>query len=130
TRQKLFNAKWFGHIIIGSDIQAGHFVNFLITGRKYDDGKGKVFCSDFFADIKAAHARKHQIQDHKIRLFLLNDLYSLLTFLGDKNFIAFAFKSILKGKYKTWLVFNDNNFFGLACYNSCVTVLTKRIELD
>ena len=69
TRYHLTRAKWLGHVIIGSKSKSTDLVDVVFFCGNHDDRR--IFhLAEPSADFKSVHARKHQIQDQKIKIFV------------------------------------------------------------
>ena len=68
SRYHLTRAERLGDIIIRAEAETADLVDIVFFRGDHDD-RG-VFClPDLFADFKSINARKHQIQDKKIKFF-------------------------------------------------------------
>ena len=57
----------FCHVIVSSQLETKHFVDFLIFGRK-DNDRNRALFSDFFADGKSIDFGQHDVQQYEIRI--------------------------------------------------------------
>ena len=56
-----------GDVVVRAGFQAQHHVDGVGLGREHDDRHGG-FLADLLADIHAAHAREHEVQQNQVRL--------------------------------------------------------------
>ena len=79
--------KRFRHVIIGAQAQAADLVDIILFGGNHDDGRILDF-PEPFADFKSIHARKHEVQDQKIKIFIQGPLQAHISLL-----LQFYFKT-------------------------------------
>jgi len=113
-------AKWFGDVVVGSQLQADDGVRFLGFGGQHDDRKHRC-CrsrSKAFADLEAVDLGQHQIEDDQIGLLLLCLPETVHTGLGRDGLIAFLLQIQFDQLENVVLVFNDEDFFSCGVWHS------------
>lgn len=94
TGDKLPDTEGFRNVIIGAHLQTQDPVQFVIFRSEHDDGEvleigALPYDPAYFHPL---NARKHEIEDHQSRLFLLNDLKGSLSIMGPDGGKPFLFK--------------------------------------
>ena len=75
------------HIVIGTGLEANNYIVGVALSGEHDD-RDAGNCPDLVADIDAALSRQHDVQQHKIRRVLLEDLYRRNTIARKDGLIA------------------------------------------
>ena len=75
------------HVIVCAQLKAQHLVEGLALGRQHHD-RGIAQLADAAADLEAVHLGHHHIQQHHIRLELVEFLKALFAVVGGRDLIA------------------------------------------
>ena len=89
--QKFSGAEGLRHVVVCTQFQSQHLVQFSLFGRKHQDGN-RTAAPNFAADGESVHLGKHDIEDHQVKGGLPHLLHGSLPVVGHVHFVAFPFQ--------------------------------------
>ena len=110
---QLAGAEGLRHVIVRSKAQPPDLVDIVLLGGNHDD-RDVLLLPHLPADLEAVHARKHQIQDHQLKILLQRALQSY--------FPVGSYLHLKTGKLQIILFQIRNGFF--VFYNQYLAHLT------
>lgn len=112
AEHELFGAEGFGHVVVGSEFEAGDAVFGLGAGGEHDDGGfvGAAISFELFEDGDAVFAREHEIEDDEIGDFLEGGDDAVGAVEGFEGFVALALEVEGDEFGDVFFVFDDEDF--------------------
>src|SRR6266550_1704393 len=108
--QQFANRKRLGDVVVRSQLEAHHFVHFLSARGQHDDGNGCALGLELFADIQAAHAGHHDVEDDQVG-FLRNGAFQAGNAVGcGDDFVSFVLEVIAQAGDHVGLIFDNQDF--------------------
>ena len=66
ARQQLGHLERLGDVVVGAELEADHLVDHLAARRQHDHRRLDAALAQLAADVEAAHARQHQVEEQQI----------------------------------------------------------------
>ena len=79
-------------VIVSSQLQAFDAIVHRVARAEYQHGRARLTTPDFLEDPQAVHIGQHQVEDHKIVLGTVDQLYGGAPIARDVDGIACAFQ--------------------------------------
>jgi hypothetical protein len=105
--EQFAHAEGLGEVIIGAEIEADDLVNLLAFGREHQDGQGNLLCAELFADLVAAEARQHHVEQEQAGTVLAHGLEGLIAAAADGDVEPVTLQDFLQAEEDVWVIFND-----------------------
>ena len=119
----LLGVKRLDDVVVGAQFQAQHLVVGLALGGEHDDG-GVVLGAELAADLPAVHDRHHNVQQHKIRVQLVELCQRCAAVVDHRHVVALLDQIQSKQLADIFIVINDQNF--LICHLSFLLARLRR----
>jgi hypothetical protein len=70
ARKEFADGEGLGDVIVGAEFEAHDFIDLLATRGEHDDGNRRAFGLELLANVQAAHARHHHVENDEVwRIF-------------------------------------------------------------
>src|SRR5262249_36756583 len=114
TRHELGNGKGFDHVIVGSDKKAAHPLALLAARREHDyrQASGGGAGANAPAYLKTRDARKHPIEDDKVRDHFSEPDFRFIATLDALHGEAFRLEIVREEQAERSFVLDDENARG------------------
>ena len=109
--QHLLHFKRLGDVVVGAHLQTGHLILQLALGGEHDDGDFGGL-PDLLAHGPAVHAGQHNVQQHQIRLELVEFLQTGQTVSRDFALHLFLFQIDAQQVGNILIVFHNQYLCG------------------
>ena len=111
AKQELPDAERFGHVVIGTQLEANHAVDLFTPGGEHDhvDALGGLTFLELLTDLGSRDIGEHQVQKHHVRLLLARDAQAFAPQLGHENLVASLPEVVLQHLLEIGFVFDDQN---------------------
>src|SRR5688572_13977293 len=121
TRQKFFDAKWFGQVIIRALIKCSDLIAFTISYRENDDRALRPF-TQARANFHTIHIWQTQIENHNIGFNRRRQCESLFTATGSGNLELLLGENGAHGTQDLLLIIDDENMWCVVHHSISVSV--------
>src|SRR6185369_12237315 len=85
------------------------FVDLLTARRQHDDRNRRFFRFQLFANVEAAHARHHHVEDDEIGVVVERAFEAADAVAGADHFVAFVFEVIAQPGHHCRFIFDDED---------------------
>lgn len=113
--EEFTQAEGLGHIVIGPEFEAHHFVDLLSLRGEHEDWYAVFTRADFTAKIVAALARQHDIENEQIGFALTEQGSGLQAVSAFADFITLAAQRIAQAETDMGVIFDDEEMLFHGC---------------
>ena len=110
ARQQLADAERLGDIVIGAEIQANNFVDFLPFGGEHHNRCGNFFGAELFADVVSTQARQHDIENDESGTMFGEGGHGLVASIANCHFETVALEDFFQAEKDVGIVFDNQDF--------------------
>jgi hypothetical protein len=105
--QQFADGERLGHVVVGAQLQADDFVDFLAASGEHDDRNRGPLGFELLADVETAHFRHHHVQNDEVRRYLEGLLESLDAVERGRDLKAFELKIVAQAGDHVRLVLHN-----------------------
>ena len=115
ARHELAHRERLGQVVVGAHSQSDDEVGLAGAGGEHQY-RGRRMCLDAPADLEAVHPRKHQIEDHRIRIGAAMSVDRSRPRVGRDHREALRAKAVRDRLTDQWLVVDDQHRWRLRVW--------------
>src|SRR5205807_1456429 len=108
--QQLADGEWLGDVVVGAQFESDDLVDFLASRGQHDDWDRRPFSFELLADIEAAHARHHDVQDDQVGRFGQSPLQAGNPVGSGDDAVALVFEVVAQAGDHVGFVFYNQDF--------------------
>src|SRR6266508_2341636 len=109
ARHQLAQGKRLRDVVVGADLEAEDPVDFLSFCGEHDDGSFDPFLPQLAADVQAAHAGQHDVQEDQMRVLLDGEVDRRVASAGFEDAVSLLLEVDLESLGDVLFVFDDQD---------------------